>query len=459
MGDRAAAVAMFNAAVTAANDRSQPSHLERSYQLFGSACVADPTYGQAYYQMGNNNADLKRIHAAIASWRVALTCDITPDERGKTLTNLGWFLYTIGEVDEALQVSLEATQLIPDGYQAYNNLSVIYGLLDDDQKSIAAAEKAFEIDPTNVQNEIALAFALMFDKQYARGLKHFEKRFDWRLQAYNHAPYPRWQGEPDGTVYLMSDQGLGDALSFARFVETACKRCKYVHASIHPELLRLFQHSFIGIKNLNLIPQPQPFPQADYWSTFMSLPAALGLTDDEIINQPHIPMARFDTAQNWKVPDRKLHIGIAWRGNPQSDIDKYRSIPLEHFLELYRVPGIQLYSLQVDQFSQELYDQGALVMVRDLKPYIRDVVDSVSVLQHLDMVICLESALGHIAGLANKECWFPYSMQGRDYRAGHKGDKPIWYPKHRFFRQQKGESWKPVFERIIEALNERIGKA
>lgn len=455
MGNRVAANEMFNAAVTAANDRSQPSHLERSYQLFGSACIADPTFGMAWYQMGNNNADLKRIHAAIASWRVALVCNITPEERGKTLTNLGWFLYTIGEIDEALTVSLEAVQLLPDGYQAYNNLSVLYGLLDDDARSIAAAEKAFELEPTNVQNEVALAFALMFDKQYAKGLKHFEKRFDWRLQQYNHAPYPRWQGEKDGTLYLMSDQGLGDTLSFARFVEEACQRCKYVHASIHPELLRLFQHSFLGIPNLNLIPQPQPFPQADYWSTFMSLPAAMDLTDEQIIGQPHIKCPRFDAQPNWKTPDRKLHIGIAWRGNPQSDIDKYRSIPFENFLELYRVPGIQLYSLQVDQHSDEVYQQGAPVLARDLKPYIRDVSDSLAVLHHLDMVICLESALGHIAGLAGKECWIPYSYSGRDYRAGHKGDKPIWYPKHRFFRQQKGETWRPVFDRIIEALRER----
>lgn len=456
VGNRQAAVDMFNAAVTAANDRSQPSHLERSYQLFGSACIADPTYGLAYYQMGNNNADLKRIHAAIASWRVALTCEITPEERGKLLTNLGWFLYVIGEVDEALAVSLEATQIIPDGYQAYNNLSVIYGLLDDDAKSIAAAERAFEIDPTNVQNEVALAFALMFDKQYAKGLKHFEKRFDWRLQQYNHAPYPQWKGEPDGTLYLMSDQGLGDTLSFARFVEHACRRCKYVHASIHPELLRLFQHAFLGVPNLNLIPQPQPFPQADYWSTFMSLPAAMNLSDETIIGQRHIACARFDMQQNWKVPDRKLHIGIAWKGNPQSDIDKYRSMSLENFLDLYRVPGIQLYSLQVDQFSSELYDQGAMVLVRDLKPYVRDVVDTLAVLQHLDMVICLESALGHIAGLANKETWLPYSFAGRDYRLTHRGERGIWYPKHRAFRQEKGESWAPVFSRIVAALKEKV---
>ena len=51
-----------------------------------------------------------------------------------------------------------------------------------------------------------------------------------------------------------------------------------------------------------------------------------------------------------------------------------RNIPFAQFLELYQVPGIQLYSLQIDDRSKELMDAGANALVRDLKPYIRDIV-------------------------------------------------------------------------------------
>src|SRR5215467_8788992 len=98
MGDRKQAVEMFNTAVTAANDKAQHGYLERAYQLFCSSCIVDPTFAQAYYQMGNANGDLKKAHGAIAAWRVALTCETEPDLRAKILTNLGWYLYTIGEV-------------------------------------------------------------------------------------------------------------------------------------------------------------------------------------------------------------------------------------------------------------------------------------------------------------------------------------------------------------------------
>lgn len=470
MGNRQAAVDMVNAAVTAANDRSQTGHLDRAYHLFCSATIADPTFATALHQMACANADMQRHEAAVAAWRRALECQMPDDERARILTNLGWFLHVIGKNDEAVEHLAHALKIAPTAAPAWCNMSVVQGIRDQQRNSVACAAKAFELDPTNVQHEIALAFACLFDRQFARGLKHFEKRFEWRLHQYLHSPYPQWQGESGGTLYLMSDQGLGDTLSFARFVEKAAERCSYIHASVHPELLRLFSHSFLHIKNINLIPQPGPYPQADYWSTFVSLPAALGLTDAEFINQPHIstPLKSKDGTNqfgipisalpppSWKVPDRKLHIGIAWKGNTRSDIDKHRSIPLQQFLELYRVPGIQLYSLQVDAASDDLYQQGCTALVRDLKPYINDVTDTLALIGALDMVICLESAVGHIAGLADKETWIPYSYGGRDYRAGLRGDDPIWYPKHRFFRQEKDETWQPVFERINQALREKL---
>ena len=456
MGDRKAATDMVNAAITAANDRSQQGHIERAYNLFCSSTLVDPTFSQAFYHMGNANADMTRLPAAIASWRRALECENSDEDKARILTNLGWFSYANGNIDDAYKFCMEAIALAPDNSAAHCNLSVVLGVLDRGKDSVASARRSLELDPSNIQHEIALAFALLHDHQFSEGLTHFEKRFPWRLHQYQHAPYPQWKGEPDGTLYLMSDQGLGDTLSFARFVEAASKRCKFIHASVHPELMRLFSHAFLHIRNINLIPQPSPFPQADYWSTFVSLPHALGLTDSEIVSQPHITCPKISLTSNWKVPDRKLHIGIAWKGNARSDIDKYRSIPFTQFLELYKVPGIQLYGLQMDAASNDLYEHGAAALVRDLKPYVNDVTDTVGILQHLDMVICLESAIGHVCGLAGKECWIPYSFFGRDYRLGLTGESPVWYPKHRVFRQQKNEGWGPAFERINEALREKI---
>jgi hypothetical protein len=252
---------------------------------------------------------------------------------------------------------------------------------------------------------------------------------------------------------------LGDTLSYARFVRETCKRSKYVHAYVHDGLMRAFTDAFVDIPNLNLTPTSTPFVPADYWTTFVSLPYALDLTDDEIRNAPPVKLPVYGITSNWKVPDRKLHIGISWAGSPLNKIDGQRNVPVQQFAELYRTPGVQLYSLQVGDKSKELHERGFSAIIRDVVPYIRDVVDTVSILQHLDLVIGIESALGHICAAADREFWMPYSRQGLDYRVGVDGKDPIWTPKHRFFKQGLDEpTWGPVFNRINSALQERLGQ-
>ena len=56
----------------------------------------------------------------------------------------------------------------------------------------------------------------------------------------------------------------------------------------------------------------------------------------------------------------------------------------------------------------------------------------------------------------NKEFWMAYSWHGRDFRTGYDGTKRLWTPKHRIFKQDRDAQWAPVFERITQALRERV---
>lgn len=458
MGDRPTAVQLYNAAVASVNDKTNPKGANNGFQLFSSACYADPTYWLPFYQAGNNDSDLSLVEAAVACYRRALECDI-PDqtERAKTMCNIGWCLHRAGETREALEWSQKAVDLDPTLAYAWMNLSLIHGILGDQRASVTCADRAYALEPANAIVGMAAAFAYLFDGQYQKGLRHFEARYPYRLTNFLLYPYPKWTGERDKTVFLVADQGLGDTLSYSRFVATAAERCKYVHVSIPSELLRLFNHAFAHLPNVNVVPQAGiSFPQADAWTTFVSLPFALGLTDQEIRNAPAIDYPVYETPANWKVPDRLLHVGIAWAGSTQNDINKYRSIPVQQFLDLYRAPGVQLYSLQAGERAKDLHDAGAAPVIRDLSGYLVDVVATLDILRDLDLVVCCESALGHIAGLAGKEVWIPYSFLGRDYRLGPRGERILWYKKHRTFNQGPGQDWASVFDEIVRALRRRV---
>lgn len=458
---RQAATRFYEQADKVRKDGSDPLNAKRSYELFSAACYADPSWWLTWYQHGNNHNDIKLFHAAVACWRRALQCEIAnPIDRAKVLSNFGWGLSQIGEIDAAYTALMEATKIAPQHAAAWTNLSTIQGQLGSPGAAVGSARMGKQLDPENLAAQMSLSFALLFNREFVKGFNEFECRYAYALHNFLHYPYPKWLGEPGKTVFLVADQGLGDTLSFARFVPTCAGRAKYLHLYVQPELVRLFQHAFMFLSNVNIIPyQVQcPYPEADAWTTFVSLPFALKLTDEQIRNTPPIPAdagqagARPASA-GWKVPGQKLHVGIAWAGSEQNLINRHRSIPLTHFFDLSRVRGIQLYSLQIDQARiKEMNDLGGGAFIRDLSSYVRDVCDTISLLRDLDLVITCESALGHICATIGKECWIPYSYLGRDYRIGHDAKDRLWAPNHRIFPQGKNQRWEPVFETIEQAL-------
>jgi tetratricopeptide (TPR) repeat protein len=383
--------------------------------------------------------------------------DLTPEWRAKCMVNLAHNLHHLGRNKEAKQIVLKALQMddtLENGWLTLSLIHNVEGRLFDAEMT---ARRAMGIKRTPAI-EIGLAFSLMYARRFAEGLKHFEARYEYVLQQFLSYPYPQWQGEPGKTVFLISEQGMGDALSFSRFVPALIERSKHVHIRINPELLKLFRIMLQRYQNITIEPIPCQFAPADCWTTFMSLPVALGLNDTEIADCPSLTCPSLPIDQSWKSPDRTLHIGVSWTGSKANWINHHRSFPIECLLELYKIPGVQLYSLQMDDMGQEIHDKGLAALIRDMRPYCRDVCDTLAVLEGLDLVVTAESALGHIAGLAGKPCLIPYSYEGGDFRIGRDERGPIWYPKHKIFKQGSDHEWKAPFDRIVKYLEKQVAE-
>lgn len=442
---------------------------QTAYRLLCSSVTVDPTLAQAWYAMGNAAADLEKPSASVACFRRALALPdsaeqggMNPDLRAKCLVNLSHRLTNIGENGEALAVNDEALAMLEadpaldwEGRAfAYTNKSQILSVMGRDAEAVAYARRGWEISQAPIV-ELGLAFALMFSGDYADGLKHFESRFGYRLQTYLEYPYERWDGrlDHDKTLFVVSEQGLGDTISFARFLGMAAARCKRVIFQVHPELQRLLSASLRHWGNVECVPLSTQFPVADAWCSVMSLPVAMGLTTEHITNIQQGWTPRYDgKLLEWKYPGPGLHVGIAWAGSAANGIDRWRSVPFQMFMELARVAGVRLYSLQVGERVADLHEACAAALVRDLSPYIRDVSDTCAILDELDLVVTVESFLGHLCGAMDRECWLLASRRGGDWRIGRSGDRALWYERHRLFRQGEDGEWAPVFRRVVEAL-------
>ena len=257
-----------------------------------------------------------------------------------------------------------------------------------------------------------------------------------------------------GTLFVVAEQGIGDTVSYARFVPAAKARVKHVIFAVQPELVRLLRPV---LPTIEVVPYPKAFPQADAWVAVCSLPTVLGLTDLEFANAPALPVPAYWPPAGWKSPGDKFRIGVCWAGSKSNDIDKWRSMSgPEPFLSLYDVPGVELYSFQVGDRATELHTSGAMALIRDLTPWIRDAADAAAILKQMDLVITVETFLGHLAGFLDVPCWVLDSYNGGDYRLGKTGSTPIWYRKHRVFRQRPDASWEPVWADVKRALYKRV---
>lgn len=443
------AIALYNQAVLSVqNDKNL------AYRLYCSSVEVDPTLRNGWLQVGLADADMNLLPAAAAAFRRALELE---GRDPKTLIDLGHRLYHMGRIREARKMTERALEIDPGNGFGWCNLSLIESIAGNIKKSLSLARRAFEIDKDPII-EMSLAFALLHAGEYADGLKHLESRFPYALPQYLEYPWPQWRGDDlkGKILFIQSEQGMGDSLSFMRFLPPIAERAQQIIFATQPELLPLAQVMLAPWPNITLIPLPCPFPAADFWSTPMCLPRWLGLSDQEIADTPGIPIPETRLPTPWKARGRDYHIGICWTGSAGNKINKWRSVPVEDFLELYRVSGIQLYSLQIGDRSGDLHQAGAAPLIKDLSPYVRDCFDSIGLIRELDLIICVETALGHLAGAIDKECWILYGYHGGDWRIGRSEGGSLWYPKHRIFKQDEGAQWGPVINRVVEALRQRV---
>jgi ADP-heptose:LPS heptosyltransferase len=93
--------------------------------------------------------------------------------------------------------------------------------------------------------------------------------------------------------------------------------------------------------------------------------------------------------------------------------------------------------------------------VVNLGPQISDFADSAAVVSNLDLLICTDTAMAHLAGALGKNCWVMLSDFLTDWRwLTGRSDSP-WYPGvMRLFRQPRAGDWTSVVAQVHSSLQQ-----
>jgi len=411
------------------------------------AIALDPTRAEAHNNLGVVLRGLGRFDEAAACSVQALA--LKPDY-ADALTNLGIILRDLGRLDESIACHERAIALRPDCSEAFNNLGNTLrrlGRLDQARQSF---ERAIELSPTSVEPRWNRCLTTLLQGDFATGWRDYEIRYRRKRDAPRKFAQRLWRGEPlnenkGARILLHAEQGLGDSLQFLRYVPMVAAAGGRIVLDVQPTLLRLAAQ-IEGVETL--IPTGSPLPEFDWHCPFMSLPHAFGTRLDSVpaeVPYLHAPEDARANASALDWPANTLRIGLVWSGNPRYPEDRWRSIALTAFEPLFGIAGTQFFSLQLGPAAAQLADLATPIV--DLQPAIHDMADTAALLEHLDLLITVDTAAAHLAGALARPTWLllPFAP---DWRWLCDREDSPWYPTTRLFRQPRPGDWPSVLDRV-----------
>ena len=446
-------------ALARAQTAAQAKRLNEAHGICEDVLAANPDHPAALALMGivaalKNDPDrgvelLRRaiaLRPGIASWYAHLSALCRNTYR----------------MEEAVSSGQESIRLDPNNADHLVNLSLIFVDVDDRERAVACLLRALGLKHDHADGHLAMAQILLAEKNFAAGWIEYE----WRnLTEAGKATMPamtsaHWNGMriPTGRLLLVGDQGYGDTIQFARYIPLAAERVQDVILGCSQEMGPLLEN-IPGVAQF--CHRWNDVPGHAVHCRLSSLPYLLGTMPETI--PARIPYLRADPTRvaawrerlNATLPPGLKRIGVAWTGRPTHPNDRRRSVRLARLLPLTQAGPAAFVSLQKPLPEADRDSIRAFPGMTDLSDALTDFGETAAVIENLDLVITVDTSMGHLAGAMGKPVWIMIP-KAADWRWMLDREDSPWYPTARLFRQVRPGDWDPVLERLRGALAEEL---
>jgi tetratricopeptide (TPR) repeat protein len=376
--------------------------------------------------------------------------------------------YEQGEFAPAISNLEKALALEPRDVGTLLDLANVYRDSGNFVKAAECYERAIALYPDSAEARYYYAQGLLARGRFERGWELFEAR--WAVHGHRspHSyPRPLWNGEPlEGKRLLAwSEQGIGDQIMFAGMlpqVESLGASCAIV---CEPRLASLFSRSFPAarvVERRSEAHQALVNESFDFQSPFGSLARHLRKSAADFPRHQGYLRADPGRIAAWAAqllalgPGRK--IGISWRGGTSATRGRLRSMDLESWLPLLRVPGARFVSLQYTDCSEEIAALRSRhgIEVHHWQEAIDDYDETAALVCGLDLVVSVCTSVIHLAGALGKPAWVMVPVIP-EWRYMSEGESMPWYPSVRLFRQRRYRQWSGVIDRVTASLRDFTG--
>jgi tetratricopeptide (TPR) repeat protein len=432
----------YNNLGIALHEKKQFDEAINNYKV---AIQLEPDLADAYNNLGNSLREKGLLDEAATCYKKTLQ---TNPARADVYYNLGIVLKEKGSVDEAVENYRKAIQLNPDYIDAYINLGIAFkenGQLDN---AVNCYKEALRANPNDAVTHWNFSLVLLLSGNFEEGWKEYE----WRLKVndFHHPDLPRplWNGSDIAgrTILLHAEQGFGDTIQFIRYAHLVAQRGAKIVIRCQKELTALLQNIKSADKVIDYDQQP---PDSDLYCHLLSLPLIFGTIPENIpVKIPYVNVGRI-LIRKWKnkIQDDNsdLKVGLVWAGREQ------RSFALELFLPLFQIKDISFYSLQKGEAAKQAIVSPHDLKLTDYTEELNDFSDTAALIENLDLIISVDTAVAHLAGALGKPVWtlIPFAP---DWRWMLNREDSPWYPTMRLFRQSSPGDWESVIVKVKDEL-------
>ena len=453
-----------------ARELGQP---EEAIQAGERTLSLDPDSAEAHNNLGLALCDLSKYSEAVEHFEAALT---TTSARYETLNNLGVAHQALGNLDkaehvlrraltissslpaaernlgnvlrqaerfdEALSCYQRALKKNPLDFTTYANIGLLLINLNRPADAITIYEKALSLKPNHLGIRKSLGIAQLQCGNLQEGFRNYEARLP-KKDCFS--KIPRWFPNCNAhSVLVTAEQGFGDTLQFCRYLNRLVEMGLEVTFACQPTLVRLMRTVNAAI---TVISKNDKLPETDAHIPLLSLPFALKSTLETIpADCPYLSADAALTPKWRKITDKAVKsVGLVWSGNPHRQDDRMRSCPPELLRKLLCMKEIDFYSLQKEGTPTDL--EG----IMDLGSHLTDFAETAALINSLDIVVTVDTAMAHLAGALGKPVWVMLGNTA-DWRYFLERNDSPWYPQMRLFRQKRPGAWADLISDVAKAL-------
>lgn len=434
---------------------------------FNSILKKDPKSALAWNNRGLSLLNLGHPFDAVMNIEKAIA--LAPEEAAY-YNNKGAALFEDEDAELALDFYNKAVELKDNFPEALNNRGNALKYLGKMQEAAASYREAIKVKPDYADAHLHLSFAELALGNYDEGWKEFEWRWECGQMPKRGLPIPAWNGEflGDKKLLLYGEQGHGDNLQFIRYANKIKQRFGgKIYVEVRLPLARLAK-TVAGVDEIVILGQKVP-ESIDFAIPMLSAPRILGTTVDNVPwDGPYFTADKY-RADLFRTELKRLPpgllVGVCWAGMSRpgkaaaESVDRKRSTTLQSFAPLAEIKGISWVSLQKGSPSEQVMKPPRGMTIGDWTNDLEDFADTAALIECLDLVISVDTAVVHLAAALGKPTWLLSRWDGCWRWLGNRTDSP-WYPHSiRQFVQPAPGDWDGLMKTVSVELQTWIGKS